>query len=83
MVKHFCNRCNKELNLADNYILADVRIRRGLPRENHTIELCMDCVDKAFGEGFADRCEAEYAEKKKAEQAYRAARLAKKNEQEG
>ena len=82
MVKHFCDRCGKEMSGFGNYVVAELRIRKGLPRGAHDIELCMDCVDKAFGNGFAARCEVEYAEKKKAAQERMAARKAQK-EQEG
>ena len=83
MVKHYCDRCGKEIAGLGNYVFAEIRIRRGLPTGTYALELCKECVDKAFGVGFSDKCEAEYAEKKKAMEERKAARLAEKNKQEG
>lgn len=83
MVKHYCDRCGKEIAGLGNYILAEIRIRKGLPTGTYVMELCKQCVDKSFGEGFTAKCEADYAERKKAAEERKAARMEQKNEQEG
>lgn len=82
MVKHFCDRCGKEMHRLDEFVVASVTIRRGLPRGEYCLELCKDCVDKSFGDGFTARCEADYAEKQKAAQERKTERMAKKGKQE-
>lgn len=76
MLKHFCDRCGKQLE--GIFVKADVRFRAGLPRVDVGIEFCKECVDLAFGQGFTERLEAQQAEKQKEMKRRREERLAKK-----
>lgn len=77
MIKHFCDRCGVQLE--QGFTQCVVRFRRGPLRfTEKEIELCPDCIDRAFGEGFTARVSAELADKRKAAEERKQARLANK-----
>lgn len=56
MIKHFCEVCGKEIENLKELVRADVKIRFGHPKVNsYDFEYHINCVDKAFGEGFSEK----------------------------
>lgn len=77
MLKRFCDRCGVQLE--SDCTRCVVRFRSGpLHPAEVEVDLCTDCIDKAFGGGFTARITAEYAAKRKAAEEQRKKRLAKK-----
>ena len=77
MMKHFCDRCGAQLE--SGFTRCVVRFRSGPLRPAEVeVDLCTDCIDRAFGDGFTARITAEYAAKRKAAEKRKQERLAKK-----
>lgn len=77
MLKHFCDRCGRQLE--SGFTRCVVRFRSGPLRPAEAeVDLCPGCIDMAFGDGFTERITAEYAAKRKAAEERRKERLAKK-----
>lgn len=65
MMKWFCNHCEKEIEDKNDRVAIEISIMRGLPRCQRSVDFHIDCVDKAFGEGFVANVLLEAEQKKK------------------
>lgn len=65
MMKWFCNYCEKEIVDKNDRVAIEMSIMRGLPRCQRSVDFHIDCIDKAFGEGFVADIQREAELKKK------------------
>lgn len=68
MTKVFCNYCGKEITKDDQRVrmLISVRPHSALPTCDKDVDFHLACINKAFGDGFAEDIEEEYNAKKAA-----------------
>ena len=74
MIKHFCDRCGKEVKTR-NYMRITVRGMWSGSLEN--VELCEDCMPIVLGQHNLDKLNAEKAERKARAEARKKLRAAK------
>ena len=74
MIKHFCDRCGKEVKTR-NYMCITVRGMWSGSLEN--VELCEDCMPIVLGQHNLDKLNAEKAERKARAEARKKLRAAK------
>jgi len=66
MTKVFCNYCGEEITKSDQRVrmLVSVRPHSALPICDRDADFHLACVNKAFGNGFAEDIEEQYNKRK-------------------
>lgn len=54
MIKHYCDRCGKEVNKEERCVCS-ISIRGALSSPSEQVEFCRECIAQAFGAAFVDR----------------------------
>ena len=74
MIKHFCDRCGKEVKTR-NYMW--ITVRRMWSGRLENVELCEDCMPIVLGQHNLDKLKADEAERKARAEARKKLRAAK------
>ena len=62
MIKHYCDKCGREIANAEMCRI-NVSIRGALSCSSANLEYCHECVSAAFGEAFTAKPKADSAER--------------------